>query len=182
MRTAHWAGRTTEKSKSHTFLCKSMTFIRFSLPCHREVPSAARRRDSCPSAGAAAYKARPVGIPPAACGVHLPLTREAQRVKKHRLCYIENVGATIGRPPAWRSNALLGKLLTRRTGTGEQCSPLQEFFDSLHLPLTRDAFCPHRLWINFLSSPCFTAALSTTQVRNTSMGSIVVFFTRPEVK
>ena len=38
------------------------------------------------------------------------------------------------------------------------------------------------LWINFLSSPCFTAALSTTQVRNTSMGSIVVFFTRPEVK
>ena len=38
------------------------------------------------------------------------------------------------------------------------------------------------LCINFLSSPCFTAALSTTQVRNTSMGSIVVFFTRPEVK
>ena len=72
--------------------------------------------------------------------------------------------------------------LTRHTGTGEQCSPLQEFFDSLHLPLTREAFCPHRLWINFLSSPCFTAALSTTQVRNTSMGSIVVFFTRPEVK
>ena len=108
VRTAHWAGRTTEKSKSHTFLCKSMTFIRFGLPCQREVPSAARRRDSCPSAGAAAYKARPVGIPPAACGVHLPLTREAQRVKKHRLCYIENVGATIGRPPAWRSNALSG--------------------------------------------------------------------------
>ena len=31
-----------------------------------------------------------------------------QCVKKHRLCYIENVGATMGRPPAWRSNALSG--------------------------------------------------------------------------
>ena len=144
--------------------------------------SAAQLIASTLCAIAARHTCSRAGIPPAACGVHLPLTREAQRVKKHRLCYIENVGATIGRPPAWRSNVLLGKFLTRRTGTGEQCSPLQEFFDSLHLPLTREAFCPHRLWINFLSSPCFTAALSTTQVRNTSMGSIVVFFTRPEVK
>ena len=36
------------------------------------------------------------------------LADEGQRVKKHRLCYIENVGATIGRLPAWRSNALSG--------------------------------------------------------------------------
>ena len=36
------------------------------------------------------------------------LAEGGQRVKKHRLCYIENVGATIGRPPAWRSNALSG--------------------------------------------------------------------------
>ena len=35
-----------------------------------------------------------------------PLSKGAQRVEKHRLCHIENVGATIGRPPAWRSNAL----------------------------------------------------------------------------
>ena len=47
-------------------------------------------------------------------------------------------------------------------------------------PFSKGGF--YLLWINFLSSPCFTAALSTTQVRNTSMGSIVVFFTRPEVK
>ena len=58
---------------------------------------------------------------------------EAQRVKKHRLCHIENVGATIGRPPAWRSNALSGiAFLQGITDTGEQCSPLQEFFDSLY--------------------------------------------------
>ena len=50
---------------------------------------------------------------------------EAQYVKKHLLCLIENVGANIVRPPTWRSNALFGKLLTGRTGTGEQCSPLQ---------------------------------------------------------
>ena len=31
----------------------------------------ARRRDSCPSAGVTACRASPVGIPPAACGVHL---------------------------------------------------------------------------------------------------------------
>ena len=37
----------------------------------------ARRRDSCPPAGVTAHKAQPVGIPPSACGVHLPLTREA---------------------------------------------------------------------------------------------------------
>ena len=37
----------------------------------------ARRRDFFPSAGVTAYRARPVGIPPAAYGVHLPLTREA---------------------------------------------------------------------------------------------------------
>ena len=36
------------------------------------------------------------------------LAEGGQRVKKHRLCYIENVGATIGRLPAWRSNALSG--------------------------------------------------------------------------
>ncbi len=42
----------------------------------------ARRRDSCPSAGVTAHKAQPVGIPPSACGVHLPLTREARLSKK----------------------------------------------------------------------------------------------------
>ena len=47
--------------------------------------------------------------------------------KKHLLCYIENVGANIVRPPTWRSNAFFERLLTRRTGTGEQCSPLQSF-------------------------------------------------------
>ena len=30
--------------------------------------------------------------------------------------------------------------LTRHTGTGEQCSPLQEFFDSLHLPPKGEGF------------------------------------------
>ena len=50
---------------------------------------------------------------------------DSQYVKKHLLCLIENVGANIVRPPTWRSNALFGKLLTGRTGTGEQCSPLQ---------------------------------------------------------
>ena len=44
---------------------------------------------------------------------------------------IECVGATIGRPPTWRSDAFPGRLFHRQTGTGEQCSPLQEFFDSL---------------------------------------------------
>ena len=44
---------------------------------------------------------------------------------------IEGVGATIGRPPTWHSDAFPGRLFHRQTGTGEQCSPLQEFFDSL---------------------------------------------------
>ena len=48
--------------------------------------------------------------------------------------------------------------------------------------LDRSAVAPHLLWINFLSNPCFTAAFNTTHVKNTSMGSIVVFFTRPAVK
>ena len=45
-------------------------------------------------------------LPPPLRGTSL--AEGGQRVKKHRLCYIENVGATIGRPPAWRSNALSG--------------------------------------------------------------------------
>ena len=56
---------------------------------------------------------RPFGAPlPLWRKRHLPriggacLAEGGQRVKKHRLFYIENVGATIGRPPAWRSNAL----------------------------------------------------------------------------
>ena len=58
---------------------------------------------------------RPFGAPlPLWRKRHLPriggacLAEGGQRVKKHRLFYIENVGATIGRPPAWRSNALSG--------------------------------------------------------------------------
>ena len=39
--------------------------------------------------------------------------------KKHLLCYIENVGANIVRPPTWCSKAFPGR--------GEQCSPLQSF-------------------------------------------------------
>ena len=32
--------------------------------------------------------------------------------KKHLLCYIENVGASIVRPPTWCSKAFPGKLCT----------------------------------------------------------------------
>ena len=39
--------------------------------------------------------------------------------KKHLLCYIENVGANIVRPPTWCSKAFPGR--------GEHCSPLQSF-------------------------------------------------------
>ena len=56
--------------------------LRQSLPCQREVPNAVRRRDSWPFADVTGNPARPVGIPPSACGVHLPLTREAQTVEK----------------------------------------------------------------------------------------------------
>ena len=47
--------------------------------------------------------------------------------KKHLLCYIENVGANIVRPPTWCSKAFPGRPCTWRAGTGEQCSPLQSF-------------------------------------------------------
>ena len=57
----------------------------FCLPCQREVPSIARRRDSCPAAGITDNKATPIGIPPAAFGVHLPLTREASACQKTSL-------------------------------------------------------------------------------------------------
>ena len=40
----------------------------------------------------------------------------------------------------------------------------------------------HRLWINFLSSPCLTAAFRMIHVRKTSMGSMIVFLTAPEVR
>ena len=51
--------------------------------------------------------------------------------KKSHSWPVECVGAAIGRPPAWRSSAFSGKVFHRQTGTGEQCSPLQEFFCSL---------------------------------------------------
>ena len=51
--------------------------------------------------------------------------------KKSHFWPVECVGAAIGRPPAWRSSAFSGKVFHRQTGTGEQCSPLQEFFCSL---------------------------------------------------
>ena len=41
-----------------------------------------RRRDSWPFADVTGNPARLVEIPPSACGVHLPLTREAQTVEK----------------------------------------------------------------------------------------------------
>ena len=40
----------------------------------------------------------------------------------------------------------------------------------------------YRLWINFLSSPCLTAAFRMTHVRKASMGSMIVFLTAPEVR
>ena len=56
-----------------------------------------------------------------------------RRIKKAHSWPIEYVGASIGRPPTWRSNAFSGYVFFhRQTGTGEQCSPLQEFFDSRH--------------------------------------------------
>ena len=42
--------------------------------------------------------------------------------------------AAIDCPPTCRSNAFPGQFFARQTGTGEQCSPLQAFFDSLSLP------------------------------------------------
>ena len=41
------------------------------------------------------------------------------------------VGADIVRPPTWRCSAFVGKPLTRQTGTGEQCSPLQCTFSTV---------------------------------------------------
>ena len=38
---------------------------------------------------------------------------------------VETVGANIVRPPTWRSNVFSGRFLTRQTGTGAQCAPLQ---------------------------------------------------------
>ena len=39
-----------------------------------------------------------------------------------------------------------GKFFHRQTGTGEQCSPLQEFFDSLHTQ-GRYKATPHKLTV-----------------------------------
>ena len=47
------------------------------LPCQREVPSVSEAEGFPPGCGGTACRARPVRIPPAAFGVHLPLTREA---------------------------------------------------------------------------------------------------------
>ena len=38
---------------------------------------------------------------------------------------VETVGANIVRPQTWRSNVFSGRFLTRQTGTGAQCAPLQ---------------------------------------------------------
>ena len=101
-------------------------------------------------------------IPPPRYARHLPLTREArrpvdrppQRVKKHRLCYIENVGATIGRPPAWRSNALSGMaFLQGIRARASNARPYRSFSTVCgglwtgrtisDLPIGRRAGCPH---------------------------------------
>ena len=60
-----------------------------------------------------------------------------QCVKKHRLCFIENVGANIVRPPTWRSNVFSGRFLTRQTGTCAHCAPLQSTFSTLWAPSAR---------------------------------------------
>ena len=38
---------------------------------------------------------------------------------------VETVGSNIFRPETWRSNVFSGRFLTRQTGTGAQCAPLQ---------------------------------------------------------
>ena len=57
---------------------------------------------------------------------------------------VETVGANIVRPPTWRSNVFSGRFLTRQTGTGEHCSPLQSTFSTIkqHQPSReRDGWC-----------------------------------------
>ena len=57
--------------------------------------------------------------------------KECQRVKKHRLCYRDCRGDHWSPANLAQQRAFRDGFLTRHTGTGEQCSPLQEFFDSL---------------------------------------------------
>ena len=146
VRTAHWAGRTTKKNKSHTFLCKSMTFI---------------------------------GLVGGIVGAGHARPARGRQTSGNG----EPAGRTCAAPTAqpWFSGAAYSKH-TLRHSRPSHLQPGRNPSGRLRRPPPFDKGGFYLLWINFLSSPCFTAALSTTQVRNTSMGSIVVFFTRPEVK
>ena len=57
--------------------------------------------------------------------------RGNQRVKKSHSCPIECVGATIGRPPTWRSNAFSGDVISQTNGHGRAMPAQQEFFYNL---------------------------------------------------
>ncbi len=208
MRTAHWAGRTTEKNKSHTFLCKSMTFVRLvggivgaghARPARGRQTSGngepAGRTCAAPTAqpwfsGAAYSKhtlrhSRPSHLQPGRNPSGRlrrppPFDKGGSACQKTSTLLYRECRGDHWSPASLAQQRSFGKASHKANGHGRAMLAPTGVFRHAAPPFDKGGF--YLLWINFLSSPCFTAALSTTQVRNTSMGSIVVFFTRPEVK
>ena len=86
--------------------------------------------------------------------------RGNQRVKKSHSCPIECVGATIGRPQTWRSNAFPKIFFTDKQARASNARPYKSFFDSL-----KNTSCSRHQWRTKLLLFRKTAIKNTPQLR-----------------
>ena len=112
-------------------------------------PSDCRKRCVYPLAPSAR------GLRPQAVGertVRLPEIFRVQTVKKLHFCLVACVGATIGRPPAYRSNAFSGTVSCKANGHGRaMLAPTRVFRQSVAAPHFRRPLCRTGVYFSLLT-------------------------------
>ena len=112
-------------------------------------PSDCRKRCVYPLAPSAR------GLRPQAVGertVRLPEIFRVQTVKKMYFCLVACVGATIGRPPAYRSNAFSGTVSCKANGHGRaMLAPTRVFRQSVAAPHFRCPLCRTGVYFSLLT-------------------------------
>ena len=95
------------------------------------------------------------GLRPQAVGertVRLPEIFRVQTVKKMYFCLVACVGATIGRPPAYRSNAFSGTVSCKANGHGRaMLAPTRVFRQSVAAPHFRCPLCRTGVYFSLLT-------------------------------
>ena len=95
------------------------------------------------------------GLRPQAVGertVRLPEIFRVQTVKKMYFCLVACVGATIGRPPAYRSNAFSGTVSCKANGQGRaMLAPTRVFRQSVAAPHFRCPLCRTGVYFSLLT-------------------------------